>query len=548
MPIPWLDSIVLKALWTRRFGATVVAALIVGGGVAGALTSRSVYRAEGKLLVRLGRENVTLDPTTNLGQGQITAVPTVRDGEMYTVVETLRSTQLFDRLVEEIGAEPILADQSASWLPWRVAESPEAAARRVERMIGVEPLRKSNLIAVACTAHDPEFAARIVAKYVELCMAHHRSLYRNPGAVDFFDQQSKLIAVKLRATEDRIVEVKSRVGVTSIAEDQRLLQARAAALEEDVQKTEQSIAAGRAEITAIRKQMTALPATVVLEQSTGHPQSATDAMREKLYALEMEEKGLQAELTDEHFRLRQVREKLADTRRIFEQQQAHRTHTTEGPNRAYEQVRGALLARESEVAALEERRRVTEPQLVAVRRRLEDLNHAELQLAGLERERDLQQADYLKYARSLEQVRIDQALAEEHISNLSLAQPPRVDRAPVGPNRPLLLILAGIAAVTAAVGYALAAEGLLGSDAGRSASASEAAPPEIIDVDGPAEAAAEEPPPPSDHQDPTPSEPEPEVEEPAPPVRRAVGAPVGGPRYLPLSGMNDPLPPPAATF
>lgn len=533
------ESAVLKAVRAQRRGAAILAISVFGAAVVWVVTARNSYRSEGRLLVRLGRENVMLDPTANLGQGSITAVPTARDGEMYTVVETLRSTQLFERLVDAVGAEAVLADQSGLLASLRPPGADRASAvKRLERMIGVEPLRKSNLIAVACTAHDPELAQRIVAKYVELCMAHHRSLYRNPGAVEFFTEQSKLLGDKLRGTEDQIVEIKGRVGVTSIEEEQRLLLARASALEEDLQKTQQSIASGRVEIEAMRKQLAALPPKIVVEQSTGHPQLATDAMREQLYALETEEKGLQAELTEEHFRLRQVRDKLADMRKIFEQQQAQRTQTTEGPNRAFEQVKGSLLARESEVAALEERRRVTEPQLAEIRQRLDALNRAEVQLANLERDRELQQADYLKYARSLEQVRIDQALEAEHISNLGIAQPPSVDRTPVGPNRVLILAMAAIMAVTAGIGYALAAEGRLFD---------ESLPPAPVVVAGaPRDGEAEE----SEHTEPSADDDlidtQPEAESSNP--RRSGYAAAAAPRYLPLTGTNDPLPPPAATF
>ena len=49
------------------------------------------YRSEGKLLIRLGRENSALDPTVTLGHEQVLSVPPFRDNEINSVVEVLNS-------------------------------------------------------------------------------------------------------------------------------------------------------------------------------------------------------------------------------------------------------------------------------------------------------------------------------------------------------------------------------------------------------------------------------------------------------------------------
>lgn len=535
------DTTLYQSLRARKKGVALVCGGLLGLALLWAFVARNSYRSEGRLLVRLGRENVMLDPTTNLGQGPISSVPTVRDDEIYTVVETLRSRQLFERLVDELGAATVMSDGGviAGWLGLK-SDDRDVAVARVERMIAVEPLRKSNLIAVACTAKDPELAQRIVVRYLDICMTHHRGLYRNAGAEEFFAEQVRLLSEKLRDTESKIVAIKGESGVTSVAEQQRLLLARSAALEEEFGTIELGIAAGNGEVALLRKQLAELPATVVLEQSSGHGHMASDAMREQLYVLEMQEKELQAQLTEEHFRLRQVREKLAETRQIYARQQADRKQTTEGPNRAYEQVRSALLSREAELAALEERRRAVEPQLAEVRRRLDAMNRSEVQLVQLERERTLQQDDYLKYSQSLEQVRIDRALDSERISNLGIAQPPTLNRTPVGPNRLLGLMLAGILAVFAAPGYVLVADkweqrGVLATQPPAPKPLTEAAEPAAVESTADVAPSATD-----EHED-----------------RSENGriadstnghAPVRVPRYVTFGSSGDPSPPPAATF
>src|SRR5689334_19277845 len=73
------------------------------------------YRSESKLLVRLGRETVTLDPTATTGQ--IIPVSVSRESEVATVLEMLRSRAMIEKLVDEIGVDTIMHLANASKSP-----------------------------------------------------------------------------------------------------------------------------------------------------------------------------------------------------------------------------------------------------------------------------------------------------------------------------------------------------------------------------------------------------------------------------------------------
>ena len=72
------------------------------------LLSDKVYRSEGKLLVRLGRENVTLDATSTLGNAPVVAIPTDRVHEINSIVQILRSRVLAEHVVDALGPQAIL--------------------------------------------------------------------------------------------------------------------------------------------------------------------------------------------------------------------------------------------------------------------------------------------------------------------------------------------------------------------------------------------------------------------------------------------------------
>src|SRR6202012_6060164 len=112
-------------LWRHRWKVTFTWVVIAGLGCAAAIFSPDVYRSEARLFVRLGRENVTLDPTATIGQGPLSAVPLSRDGEINSVVEILKSRTLVDDLVDYLTPEVVLADQTSVVEPMLAAITPE---------------------------------------------------------------------------------------------------------------------------------------------------------------------------------------------------------------------------------------------------------------------------------------------------------------------------------------------------------------------------------------------------------------------------------------
>src|SRR5215510_9290552 len=79
------------------------------------------YRSESKLLVRLGRETVTLDPTATTGQ--IIPVSVSRESEVASVLEMLRSRVMIEKLVDEIGVDAIMHSTKADKVPAATADA-----------------------------------------------------------------------------------------------------------------------------------------------------------------------------------------------------------------------------------------------------------------------------------------------------------------------------------------------------------------------------------------------------------------------------------------
>jgi len=445
-------------------------AVSVGAAWAWTAFGPKEFRSESKLFVRLGRENVALDPTVTFGQAPAVAIPQSRDNEINSVTEMLRSRVLVEQVVDDLGAETILepenhpfgadepladegdaSSQQSMLRQWgsrlkllTPLTARQRAIEKLRKMVWIEAARKSDVITVACDSPSPELSQAIVTKLVEAYLDHHVRLNRTPGARDFFAEQTERLGRDLETSEEAMRDLKNATGVSSLATHRRHLMDRIARLEDERLQSVSDLAAAEAEVRLLNETLASMSRTEIQEETSGVGNDAADRMRDQLYTLEVMQQELHAKYTDEHPEVRHVREQIEAARAILDLEERTRTHVKTGPNKAYEAVQLALLTQEPLLVSLRAKADALVGQLVVEQTRLEGLNDHELELAKLERTIDLEDANYRKYAENLEQANIDQALELGRISNINIVQPATLEAKPVSP-RPLVNMALGIA-------------------------------------------------------------------------------------------------------
>jgi uncharacterized protein involved in exopolysaccharide biosynthesis len=88
------------------------------------------------------------------------------------------------------------------------------------------------------------------------------------------------------------------------------------------------------------------------------------------------------------------------------------------------------------------------------------LNEQEVKVNELERRVKVAEANFLAYQSSLEQVRVNEALKKNAISNINVIQPASLVLEPVSPKKGLTLAMALVAAVSGALTLVLISERL----------------------------------------------------------------------------------------
>lgn len=480
-------------LW-RHKGKMAAFFLVVMTGVALFLMlSPRTFRSQAKLLVRLGRENVTLDPTTTFGQGPVIAVPASRETDLHSIVESIRSWTILEKVVAALGPDVILGKKpyvvdnaEAQDAPPMPARLPEAAAGkrpedsapslgsevlttaqkaeryqavlRLGRKLIIEPAKKSNVLVLSYEAASPELAQAVVTKLVDYYLDQHLLLHRTPGAHQFFTEQVTRLRAQLAKAEQELRNLKGETGLVALEGQRQLLVARVAKLEEELFQTTSAEASTAAEVRLLQDRLKSLNKTQPTAVAKGVPNKVAESLREQLYALQLKEQEMRGKVADQHPDLLLLHKQILAAKDYLQAEPMTLEQVTDGPNRVYEEVQIALFKQEPALAALQAKRKGIETQLVQERLALKKLNDNGLLLTQLQREVDLHETLYKKYAENLEQAQIDQALRLERITNLGIVQPATHEYKPVRPQTLLTLALGLVAALAGSVALAVTAD------------------------------------------------------------------------------------------
>jgi polysaccharide biosynthesis protein PslE len=429
------------------------------------------YRSESKLLVRLGRETVTLDPTATTGQ--IIPISMSRETEVSTVLEMLRSRVMIEKLVDELGVDTILrptrtdttkgqttsaAPDWKSWIDIDPVSEREKAISKVGQCLDSAIEKKSDVITVSGTASSPELAQRIVENFVDIYVGEHARMHRTAGSQAFFTEQTELLRKKVSDALSRLRDAKNSMGIVGVEHQRTILQREIIDVENRLAQSTSALAAARKKANTLRTGLEGLPERLTTDEIKGYPNIAADNMRKDLYQLEIREAELASRFTDEFPALVAVREQIKNAKDPLSKEEQRRTQSTTSVNSVHNQIHLSLLAEDSNAESLDAQTLALKDQLSQLRERVQSLNENEPQIAHLEQEVELCKANYKTYCEKSEQSRIDNALQNERITNVNVIQPASLVLKPVSPRKTSVLALGLMCGLVLSFGAALLAE------------------------------------------------------------------------------------------
>jgi uncharacterized protein involved in exopolysaccharide biosynthesis len=432
------------------------------------------YKSESKLLVRVGRETVALDPTATTGQ--IMPVSVSRETEVSSVLEMLRSRVMIEKLVDEIGPDTILRPTAAattaalpapsvkpivkSWMNLDPVSDREKAIGKVAQCLDSNIEKKSDVITVTGTTDSPELAQSIVSKFVHVYLGEHARLHRSAGSQAFFTEQTDLLRKQMGDALSKLRDAKNSMGIVAVENQRTILQREVVDAEMKLSQTTTALAAAQKRVQALRAGFQELPERLPTDEIKGFPNAAADSMRQDLYQLEIREAELASRFTDEFPALVAVRDQIKNAKTPLTKEEQRRTQSTTTINSIHNQIKLTLLTEDANIESLTAQKVALDNQLSQLRERVHVLNENEPQIAKLEQEVALCKSNYATYCEKAEQTRIDNALQSERITNVNVIQPANLVASPISPHKAAVLAIGLLSGLVLGIGAALLAEHL----------------------------------------------------------------------------------------
>ena len=495
-----LEEIPLRNLFQVLFrhkgkGAAVFAAVFLGVSVLGLMAPAS-YRSQAKLLIKIGRESVTLDPTVTTG-------PTVdvrqsRVQELNSELAILKSEDVVRAAVRATGALRILegtdpampgdgggpsSSTPGTWLQaggrWAkdavsstkdvvkgllgLAADDELlpedqAVLVVEEGLDIKLVPDSNVISVSYDAPAPGLAHDVVESVVATFLDRHLEVHETPGSYRFFQTQAEAVASDLARTESSLRDLKNRLGISNVASARQSLLDRLARVEMDLSTARTAESSTRARRDELERILSTLDETVLVEESSALSNPFKDALQSRLSELRIEEKALQQTFRPDSRRMKALRDQIAIAEELLAQENPESTTVTRGANPTRQAIEVALLREAADLASHAGELDLLLEEKSNLEGELRDLISNELEITRLERQIQTHESNFLRYSENLERARIDQALQAEKFSNVSILQPARMPLESDGPRRSILLLGALVLGLIGGISTAFTAD------------------------------------------------------------------------------------------
>jgi uncharacterized protein involved in exopolysaccharide biosynthesis len=433
--------------------------VIVGGLVLAAtliyVFAGARYQAEMKLLVRRGRADSPVSAGENAPL-DLTRVAMTEE-ELNSEVELLRDDDVLREAVEEAGVG------GRDWFHFlRMGEGPaqrlERAARRLGKKLQVEPVKKTNLIAVRYAADDPQRAARILEAVANAYLKKHAVVHRPDGEVQFFDELTADSRRDLEAAEHKLLQFTSLHGVVAAAQERDLALQKLSDVDGSFRQTHIDLAETQQRVGELQAQLANLPLRTTTQVRIADNPQLMQVLKSNLLDLREKRTQLLTKFEPTHRLVQEVDQQIqqAEAAIATENSAPLRDETTDKDAR-YEWAQAELQHAQVQCKALRARESATGVQEAAYRAMTRKLGEDAIAQDDLQNTERVAEESYLLYVKKREESRLADALDQRGIVNVALAEPPVVPALPQSSTWTLLML--GLVAVgTAGTGAAFIAD------------------------------------------------------------------------------------------
>jgi uncharacterized protein involved in exopolysaccharide biosynthesis len=381
-----------------------------------------------KVLLRRGRIDPAVSPTP-------TASPAfereeITEEELNSEVELLHDEDLLRQVVLETGLG------QKTWLSvvtrQNFEQRTEKAVRRLADKLNVQPVRKSRLITVSYGSSNAAQSVAVLHSLARAYLAKHAANVRPSGQQLFFEQQVNESRILLEETQGDLIAFTRKQRVVSAGLERDLTLQKLSDAEASKFAVDSAVAEVGTRVRVLESSLQNLPQRRVVEIKNADNPQLEEKLKSKLLELELQRTSLLIKFQPSYRLVQEVDEQIAQAKAAIEaeEQRPLRDETTQD-DPEFEWAHSERLKNEVELRALEQKQAVAREQVNAYRAAAGKLEESAIAQHDLEQQVKAAEDKYLLYSNKREEARIGDALDQNGLLNVAIAQPPRVPALPV---------------------------------------------------------------------------------------------------------------------
>ena len=381
-----------------------------------------------KVMLRRGRIDPVVTPTPS--PSPAFEHDEITEEELNSEVELLRDQDILRQVVLETGLA------GSTWISDLTGEVPgkrtEKAIRRLSSKLNVQPVRKSRLITVFYSSSNAERSAAVLRSLAHAYLAKHAQNGRPSGEQIFFEQQVKESRRVLEEAQQNLIAFTRQQGVVSAALERDLALQKLSDAEASELSVESSMAGVAERVRALESSLHDLPQTRVVEIKNADNPQLEEKLKSKLLELELQRTALLTKFQPSYRLVQEVDQQIAQAKAAIDAEDLKplRDETTQD-DPEFEWAHSEHLKSQVELHALQQKQAVTRKQVAAYRIQAQGLEQNAVAQHDLEQKVKTAEEKYLLYSNKREEARIGDALDENGVLNVAIAQQPRVPALPV---------------------------------------------------------------------------------------------------------------------
>lgn len=464
-PSPESPGISVGDIYFTLFRHKFKIVLCALAGIAAAFAFHKVtpkaFQSDAKLIIRYVMESRT--PTRDAEDANVRSIDNSNLSILASEIEIITSRDLAAKVVDTLGPERFLPLRNDGL-------DRERAIILFSRSLAASVPARTNVIHLQFVHRDPALVQPALQSLITNYLKKHVATHRATGFVDdFLTQETDQARNRLAQTEENLRRAKAKAGVASIEDAKKAVADLITLVRQSLNQAETELAERNAFVKVIEAS-----GAKPIDPSAAKPELPPESViasytqyNTRIEALLKNEQELLTQFTPENSRVKDLRAQIVEAETARKQlEETHptlallKTPATTGPQPARTAETADLLAETAKAHAAQAKIAALNSQLAKLKEEAMMIDSMEAEIVDLNRQKDLEEANYRKYKASLDQARREEALSTGPVSNISEIQSPS-SASPAKSKRRQIMMMLAVGGLFAGLAWAFVIELLL---------------------------------------------------------------------------------------